>query len=216
MNVASKKNLACVSLLMIHAIQSTVQWSGSSCPDVIDDDLIINGDCQIPEETNIMALNSNITISIDENCLIQPLTGTPSTIPSTIYLTVNEPYSITLIVKKNLSFKGSPCFKDKPLSIITDGKGSIRLIIEKKGKISFTADDNSGGTEFWSYYTDQSAPKISFVVHHKGQVHFGKRSKWGYILEFCGTSAEGYTTIENHHNTFIVFEDRSSFALEAY
>lgn len=215
MNFMSKKILACISFFIIHAAQGTIQWSGSSCPDVTDEDLIINGDCQVSEETNIMALTTNITVSINHDCVINPLTASPDTTPSTLYLTVNEPYRITFIVKKHVSFKGSACFKDKPLSIIVQGTGSVRWLVEEEGKISFTADDNSGGTELWSYYNTESAPKSSFILHHKGQVHFGKRSKWGYMLDSC-ISIEGATTIEHHHNTFMVFEDRSSFALEAY
>lgn len=216
MNSKYKKILSYMSVFILHTTYSTVEWSGSSCPDVTDEDIIINGDCQLEGETNIMALTTNITISVvDEDTDITPLIASPSSDPTVLYLTVNEPYTITIIIKKHLKFKGCACFKDKPLSIIIQGTGSVRWLLEEDGKVSFTANSNSGGTELWLYSNTNSTPHSSFIIHDKGQVHFGKRSKWGYMLDYCLDST-GQTTIENRDNTFITFKDKSSFILEAY
>lgn len=216
MNSIYKKILACVSVLCMHAAYSTVEWSGTSCPDVTDEDVIINGDCMLPlGDVNIVAENADITIYSEHDTLITPLNPLPDSSETTLYLQVTQPYTITIIVKKHLTFKGFAGLKNAPLSIIIEGTGAVRWLIEEEGKVSFTANDNDGGTELWLYQNFESYPNFSFVMHRKGQVHFGQRSKWGYMLDYCA-NVEAGTVIEHHHNTFMVFEDQSSFALEAY
>ncbi|HTM05643.1 MAG TPA: hypothetical protein VL201_00210 [Patescibacteria group bacterium] len=217
MKLIYKKTFACISLLSIHLIHTTVEWSGTSCPDVLDQDVVINGDCQIQSGfTTIEARTANITITVPHDAVISSIDSLdPDASESNISLLTGSGFTITIIVKRHLTFKGSAGFKEKPLVVTVDGFGSVRWLIEDEGKLSFTADDNGGSAELWTVLTfNGSIPSHSIIVHRKKQVHFGPRSKWGYLLDYC-SSVEAGTIIEHHHNTFIKFKDLSSFALEA-
>ena len=218
MNLLYKKIIIFTSLLSMQFMHSTVEWSGTSCDNVINQDVIINGDCQLePGITSILAIDANITINLNDDAVIAIATLTDPTVDqSHIQLYATYPYTITVIVNKKLTFKGAPGYKDRPLTVTVEGTGAVHWIIEEDGKLTFTADDNGGSAELWTYITNGGEiPSHTIVLHDQKQVHFGKRSKWGYMLDYCANIEAG-TVIEHHHDTFMAFKDLSSFALEAY
>lgn len=220
MNSTYKKLLSCASILFMHAAHGTVIWSGTSCPDVIDEDIIIKGDCELTNFVTIEASKANVTVYVvDNDAVIRPVSNDPDASPKDIDLIAKYPYTITFVIKKHLTFKGDPVYPDKNLRIFMFDNGRIIWLVEDGGKLSFTADDTSGSTALWNYknldYPPQPyATSASFITHHQGQIFFGPRSKCGYFIDYC-TAATGKTVIENHSN-HIVFQDRAAFALEVY
>lgn len=220
MNSTYKRLLTCATLLFMHAAHGTVIWSGTSCLDVTDEDIIIEGDCELIGGISVNANNKNITIYVvDNDAVIRPISNDPDSSPVTINLRAAYPYTITFVIKKHLTFKGHQIYPDKNLSIVMFDNGRIIWLVEDSGKLYFTADDNGGSTELWNYRNvtypfNPYTSRVSFITHHQGQIVFGPRSKCGYLIDYC-TDATGKTVIENHGN-HIVFQDRAAFALEAY
>jgi hypothetical protein len=124
MKLIYKKIFAYISLFAIHSIHTTVEWSGTDCFNVTDEDVIINGDCQIQEgSTSISAATANITITVPHDTVISAIDSFDPNLQPTSLITLRTtyPYSITIQVKKSLTFKGTPGIKEMPIQVFVIG-----------------------------------------------------------------------------------------------
>jgi hypothetical protein len=207
-------------------IYATMQWSGSSMPDVLDENLIIEGDCQTPLDADVYvrAHNTDVIITLARDATIRVNNSNDdnlSTMHHGIVLEVIYPYSITIVVSHKLNFKGATGFPSQPIEVRLQGNGNIQWVFEddSDAKVRFVSDENSGGAELWTMFStvlplsSRTTPNNSFEIKRNGQVQFGHRSKWGYRV-FDSYYLNTQTIFEHQENSEVGFGDFSGFSLE--
>lgn len=211
------------SLCFIVQTYAVVEWSGSSMPSALNENVVIKGDCIMPQNADVyvQALNTDVTIELQNNATIQANNTNNDNTSHGIYLEVLYPYTITIHIPKKLTFKGAAGYLDQSLCIYLQGNGNVQWVFEETSdaKVKFTADKTSGGTELWTRFLTVSplisptTPNVSFEIKRKNQIEFGARSKWGYQV-FSNYNAQIKTTFEHHNPYIVTFENLSQYALE--
>lgn len=214
-----------MALCFLQKTYPTIQWSGSSMNDVLDENLVIEGNCQMPlnADVYIQAFNADITVSLTHDAIIQANNSNDNSFIYGIYLEVIYPYSITINISHKLTFKGAAGLLDKPLAIYAKGNGTIQWVFEddSDAKVKFTSDDNSGGTELWTIFSTvfpffvDATPTMNFEIKRKGQVRFGPRSKWGYQV-FADYNLNANTTFEHEKSVNVGFDNFAGFGLQIF
>jgi hypothetical protein len=213
-----------MTLTCLQKTYTVMQWSGGYMPDVLDENLIIEGDCQTPYNSDVLvqAHNADVTITLERDATIHLNNNNDNpAINYGIVLEVLYPYTITINVSHKLTFKGAGGFPANPIEIRLQGDGTIQWVFENDSdaKVRFISDENSGGAELWTLFsivsplTSPTSPNNSFEITRKGQVRFGHRSKWGYRA-FDSYNLNTQTIFEHQENSEVGFGDFSVFGLE--
>ncbi|RTL07248.1 hypothetical protein EKK58_03670 [Candidatus Dependentiae bacterium] len=214
-----------IMLMLSFATQSyaVIQWSGSSMTSAADENFIIQGDCVMPynQDIYIEAYNADVFITLTDDATIQANNLNNDNIRHGIFIQVLYPYTVTIYIPKKLAFKGGAGNPTQPICIYLEGNGNIQWVLEDSpdAQLSFTADDNSGGTELWTRFstifplTSPTTPNVSFEITRAGQIHFGKRSKWGYQV-FSNYNLNTQTNLEHHNPYRINFGNDAKYALQ--
>jgi hypothetical protein len=183
-----KKNSILFALFLPFYTQSTVFWNGvmgAGTADATDEDVQINGDTWLPNETvTIQALNQNVTVTL--------LNGSHHVYSSddgqtTLVLQVQFPFTIEIIVDHNLTLAGVQNNSALPLLIEERVMGSstslIKWTIADDHKLCFgdPDDQNRAGVLLQIICND------SFVIpQHIFKVNEDHDDKWQ--IRFDGNS----------------------------
>lgn len=135
------------NLLVLPAvnIQAVVVWNAVAAPDVIDDDLIINGNVQLKLGSNIIrAQTQDVNVSVISNSQVR---GNDAG-PSQLYVCAAAGRTVHFTLDSfDLAFVGSSDANQTPLLIIFGDFGTTRFTLRGNRTISFTKTMSSGGTQ---------------------------------------------------------------------
>jgi hypothetical protein len=133
-----------VSLLSWLPLYSEVEWSGTSVKNVVNKDLLINADVQLPVgATSIEASKQDVDVTLARSLFVQGNSGGESQ----LYLEVSNGKTITFHINHDLSFYGSS--SGAPLVIIQRGDGQVVWDIVGGSTVEFTSIGSSGGTLYY-------------------------------------------------------------------
>lgn len=220
-----KYSIYSITLMLCFAQQShaVVQWSGSSMENALDQNVTIQGDCIMPynEDVYIQARNADVVLTLTDDAVIRANNLNDDNVRHGIFIEVLYPYTVTIYIPKKLAFKGAEGNLTQALCIYMQGNGNIQWVLEDSSdaKLSFTADQHSGGTELWTRFLTVSplpsptTPNVTFEIKRKNQIHFGPRSKWGYQI-FSNYNLNAETHLEHHNPYKINFGNDAKYALQ--
>lgn len=217
--------LVIISLFVANSAYPLVEWSGNYMPNVLDENLIITGDCQMPynNDVYVKAHEADITITMTRDATVRGnnlIDYNNDFVTHGIYLEVYYPYTITIYVSHELTFTGAEGYLEKPLAVYVQGNGTVQWILadSDNAKVHFTANHNSGGAELWTRLLSgvpigsPTTPTMTFEARRKNQLSFGLRSRLGY--QIFSTYNSGSKTTFEHEKARISFDNFTQFALK--
>lgn len=182
----------------LHSSMQPLEWHGDYVVNVVDNDLVIDGNVTLPSGTTIIeATNLDVNVFLTNNSTI----GSKGN--SVLNLIAHEGHAITFTVDKNLIFNGTEKDKTNPLLIIQEGQGVVNWQIAGGKILSFGSKSNSGGTGYYllirsnDEYSEFPLAIFQRVANRsitdsdkKVTIEVGSRSSLGYLsTENVGTDA---------------------------
>ncbi len=159
-----------VVLLSSFQVYASVTWDNTMAPDVIDDDLTIDGsggaiDLVGKTIVNANTVNVNVTVTNSGTVTVEG----DNTGPSQLYLCAASGKKITFnLDTDDLIFLGSDDANKTPLLIIVGGAGTVEFKMKGGRTVSFTSDATHGGTEMYVLMDAASPPTLKFLRDTSG------------------------------------------------
>jgi hypothetical protein len=169
-------------------LHSTLIWEGATATQtqndativsVVDQDLVINGDVQLPlGNITIAALTVDVNVTFvggpnPADTTVRANDGATLSNLTFINFVVASGLTITFHINpSNVRFRGTNLEPGFPLMMLAEGtgggSGEIRFVFENPGKtLQFTARPDSGGCQFYIERTAANgAPRVLFQTPH--------------------------------------------------
>lgn len=198
-----------ILLMPLKNFSTTAVWNG-----LLGSNSFINQNIEIAGNTTLLlgtttvsASNQDITILVKEKAIL----ASNENGPSTLILEAIYPWSITILIEKNLEFRGVENNLSIPLTIIEQGDGNITWIVQDNTELTFGSSDTQGGTLLTIYFNGSIMPKHTFEINGNGKITFKRHSKIGYQI-FSSQAFTEYSIIDavnptTNHSTLIEYED---------
>lgn len=153
-----KKNSIIMFLLLLSSTcflvgaPAAVHWHGSSTPDVVDTDLVIEGSSvSLGHHTKISAINRDISVFLDQDVQLQGESHT------TLYIDAEFDRTITFNLSQNLILQD--------ITVIQYGEGTVQFQFEDGVKLVLRQGSHNKGTQWWVVMSDreETMPTLSFI-----------------------------------------------------